>query len=170
MAVGGDDPPVRRSDPALWERSKEAAVARLGGRFSARAMQMAVRLYKEAGGRYASPKPPAARNALARWSKEAWGYVGAAGKSRYLPAAVAAKLTPSEKRRTNAAKLRSTAQWSRQPADVAAKAAAVRREMWARRSAAACPFSAALADLRRLEREVSAETMLPARRRKRQAV
>jgi hypothetical protein len=121
---------VRRSDPQLWERSKRDAVARLGGKFSARAMQLAVQLYKARGGKYLGPKPPTPRNALARWTHERWDYVGRPGQSRYLPEFVRAQLTPSQKRRTNRAKRESAAQWSRQPRDVAQLAATLRRRYW----------------------------------------
>jgi hypothetical protein len=105
-------------------------VGRMGGRFSARAMQLAVQLYKRAGGGYRTRKPPALANALRRWTAEEWGYAGRAGASRYLPRAVREKLTPSERRRTNRAKRAAAGQWSRQPADVARKAAAIRGGLW----------------------------------------
>jgi hypothetical protein len=164
------DFPVVRSDPALWEDAKRRAISRLGGKFSARAMQLALKIYKNAGGTYLSRKPPAARNALARWSREDWGYVGYPKRSRYLPAAAAAALTPSEKRRTNAAKRGSLSQWSRQPRDVREKTARIRRSLWGRGGRKAglraareggsaarfvgngVAFSGALEELRALER------------------
>jgi hypothetical protein len=114
---------VVRSNPTLWEKTKKEAVAKMGGKHSARAMQYAVYLYKKAGGRYKGPKPTARTNALARWTSEKWGYTNGRG-SRYLPERVRKHLTPDERRRTNAAKRRDTArgkQWSRQPLDVALK-------------------------------------------------
>lgn len=122
--------PILRSDPQLWERSKRDAIARLGGKFSARAMQLAVQLYKARGGKYLGPKPPTPRNALARWTHERWDYVGRPGQSRYLPEFVRAQLTPSQKRRTNRAKRETAGQWSRQPRDVAQLAATLRRRYW----------------------------------------
>lgn len=122
---------VIRSNPALWERSKKQAVAKMGGKHSARAMQYAVYLYKKAGGKYKGSKPSAQSNSLARWTAEKWGYTNGKG-SRYLPERVRKSLTPSERRRTNAAKRRATAQgkqWSRQPKDVARKASRIRRSM-----------------------------------------
>jgi hypothetical protein len=120
---------VIRSNPALWEKSKKRAVSKMGGKHSARAMQYAVYLYKQAGGKYKGPKPSARENSLARWTAEKWGYTNGKG-SRYLPEKVRKSLTPSERRRTNAAKRRSSAQgkqWSRQPSDVAKKASRIRR-------------------------------------------
>jgi hypothetical protein len=120
-----------RTHPALWEACKRAAVRKMDGVFSARAMQLAVQLYKRAGGGYRTRKPAARDNALRRWTAEDWGYAGRAGASRYLPRAVRERLTPSERRRTNRTKRAAAGQWSRQPADVARKAAVIRRKLWA---------------------------------------
>lgn len=95
---------ARKLNPALWKRAREDAVASMGGVFSARAMQVATKLYKARGGRYEGRKPAAGTNSLARWTAEDWGYAGKRGASRYLPKAVRARLTPSERARTNAAK------------------------------------------------------------------
>jgi hypothetical protein len=59
------------ADPELWQRAKEAALRRLGGRHSARAMQVAGALYRAAGGRYRGP-PTAAQRSLAKWTREDW--------------------------------------------------------------------------------------------------
>jgi hypothetical protein len=123
---------VIRTNPGLWERSKKQALAKMGGKHSARAMQYAVYLYKKAGGRYKGSKPSPATNSLARWTAEKWGYVGGKRGNRYLPERVRGSLTPDERRRTNAAKRRSSSrgrQWSRQPVDVAKKASRIRRSM-----------------------------------------
>jgi len=121
-----------KKDPALWQRARRDAIAKMGGVFSARAMQLATKLYKARGGRYEGPRR---NNSLVRWTKEDWGYAGAQGQSRYLPRAVRSRLTPSEKARTNRAKRSAQGQWSRQPADVAAKASRIRRSLWARKKA-----------------------------------
>jgi hypothetical protein len=57
----------KRTDPALWEACKEEAVHSMG-KFSARAMQRAVLLYKERGGSYAGGKNPL--NGLVLWGKQ----------------------------------------------------------------------------------------------------
>lgn len=122
---------VIRTNPELWERSKRQAVKKMGGKHSARAMQYAVYLYKKAGGKYKGSKPTARTNSLARWTAEKWGYVDGKG-SRYLPERVRRSLTKEERRRTNAAKRRSTRrgeQWSRQPRDIARKTSRIRRSM-----------------------------------------
>ncbi len=50
-------PKVIRTNPELWERCKKEAVEKLG-KFSARAMQQAVILYKKNGGGYLGAKQP----------------------------------------------------------------------------------------------------------------
>lgn len=58
-----------KRDPKKWAAAKAKARKRLGGH-SARAMQLAVKYYKEAGGRYEGKK--SSENKLSRWSKENW--------------------------------------------------------------------------------------------------
>jgi len=41
-----------RSNPRLWERAKQKAKARMGGKHSARAMQLAAKIYKDSGGTF----------------------------------------------------------------------------------------------------------------------
>lgn len=121
-----------KSNPALWERSKKRAVAKLGGKWSARAAQLAVKYYKDAGGKYKGPKPTPGTNKLSRWSAEKWGYVGGRKGGRYLPEGVRKRLSKSEARRTNAAKkicTRKGQQWCSQPKDVARKTSRIRRSL-----------------------------------------
>lgn len=54
-----------RLDPELWESCKKEAVQTMG-KFSERAMQYAVSLYKKQGGTYAGPKSP--ENSLTLWT------------------------------------------------------------------------------------------------------
>jgi len=58
-----------KKDKAKWAAAKAKARKRLGGH-SARAMQLAVKYYKEAGGRYQGKK--SSENKLSRWEKEDW--------------------------------------------------------------------------------------------------
>lgn len=58
---------VVRTDPELWEVCKKEAVEKLG-KFSARAMQHAVRLYTTRGGGYVGTKT--STNALVSWNKK----------------------------------------------------------------------------------------------------
>ncbi len=55
-----------RTNPELWEACKKEAVEKMG-KFSARAMQHAVVLYKERGGGYQGAKSP--DNSLVKWNK-----------------------------------------------------------------------------------------------------
>ncbi len=58
---------TKRTHPELWEECKKEAVSKLG-KFSARAMQQAVVLYKTRGGGYVGVKSP--KNSLALWDKK----------------------------------------------------------------------------------------------------
>jgi hypothetical protein len=96
---------AKKSNPALWERAKSQAKARMGGKHSARAMQLAVSIYKKAGGKYKGAK--SSSNKLAKWTKEKWTTSSgkpSEGKRRYLPKKAWSALSSSEKRSTNAAK------------------------------------------------------------------
>jgi len=93
-------------DPAKWARAKARAKAKMGGKHSARAMQLAVKYYKQMGGRYKGSK--SSSNKLSKWSKQDWGYVSKgdekkpkAKKGRYLPKSVRTSLTDAQKRATN---------------------------------------------------------------------
>lgn len=125
--------PSPYTDPLLWEHAKSEAVRRLGGRHSARAMQLAGRLYREAGGGYRGPRTKAQR-ALSRWTAEAW--TTATGEKacrttrqgvrcdRYLPRAAWAMLSPAEAAATRRTKLRASKQYV--PNEPAARAAGKR--------------------------------------------
>lgn len=111
---------AQRTDPALWEICKAEAVDKMGGKFSARAMQYAVKLYKERGGGYVGTKTD--KNSLVKWTKEDWDYVGEPGKSRYLPKRARQALTPGQKAATSRAKNQGTKsghQWVPQPESIA---------------------------------------------------
>ena len=78
----------------------------MGGKHSARAMQLAVKYYKQMGGRYSGKKT--SKNKLTKWSKQKWDYVtkGDAKKpkkkrGRYLPKSVRKSLSASQKAATN---------------------------------------------------------------------
>jgi hypothetical protein len=119
-----------RTKPDLWERCKREAVKRLGGRHSARAMQLAGRLYRKRGGGYIGRKTEAQRK-LSRWTAERWTTAtgekarqvkgGKVRYDRYLPEKAWAMLSPSEIRATRAKKLAAKSQYV--PNTRAAKAA-----------------------------------------------
>lgn len=96
---------AKKTNPALWEKAKAEAKARMGGKHSARAMQLAVSIYKKKGGGYKGAK--SSSNKLAKWTKEKWTTSSgkpSEGKRRYLPKKAWSALSSSEKRSTNAAK------------------------------------------------------------------
>lgn len=64
-----------KSNPALWSRCKTDAKAKMGGKWSARAAQYAVHLYKKRGGKYKGKKPTARTNKLKKWTKQKWMYL-----------------------------------------------------------------------------------------------
>lgn len=110
-----------RTNPRLWERAKKQAIKRLGGRFSARAMQLAGKLYREAGGRYCGKKT-AAQRSMGKWTREDWRTVtgeracretpsGQIRCDRYLPAKAWQKLTPRQVAETRRRKVSSRRQF-----------------------------------------------------------
>lgn len=115
----------KKTNPSLWESSKKKAIARMGGKHSARAMQLAVKLYKKSGGGYKGAKK--ASNSLSKWSKQKWRTSDGSkseGKKRYLPDAAWKALSPAEKRATNRAKAagnKKGKQFVRQPKSIAQK-------------------------------------------------
>lgn len=114
---------AKRDNEKLWEACKLEAVNSMG-KFSARAMQYAVKLYKERGGGYIGKKTEV--NSLVKWTKEDWGYTGAPGHSRYLPKKAREHLTVGEKIATDRAKNKGTKegkQWVKQPPRIAKKTA-----------------------------------------------
>jgi len=123
---------AKKSDPALWERVKaeitEGDRGGRPGRWSARKAQLAAHEYQARGGGYEGPKDP--DNHLQHWTDEKWGTESGARSQdsgeRYLPEAARRDLSDSEYRRTTAKKRRDERAGrpvSRQPADIAAKAA-----------------------------------------------
>jgi hypothetical protein len=79
-----------KANPKLWEKVKDEIMASskggLPGKWSARKSQLAVKLYKERGGKYKGSRSRS--NSLTKWSNEQWGYVGSPKRSRYLPKVV----------------------------------------------------------------------------------
>jgi hypothetical protein len=122
---------AKRTDEALWERIKKKVMAMdtvgtSSGQWSARKAQMAVRLYKEAGGAYKGTKPSS--NSLAKWTKQDWttksGKPSSKTGERYLPRKAIQALSDKEYKKTTTAKRKATAkgkQFSKQPKDIADK-------------------------------------------------
>lgn len=94
-----------KTNPSLWESSKQQAKARMGGKHSARAMQLAVSIYKKRGGGYSGAK--SSSNKLSTWGKQDWKTSSgkpSEGKRRYLPGKAWSALSAAQKAATNRAK------------------------------------------------------------------
>lgn len=116
-----------RTNNELWEKSKKEAIKRMGGLFSARAMQLAGRLYREAGGGYTKKKTEAQKS-LTKWTMENWrtksGMPSSLTGERYLPAKAIEALTDAEYKATTKAKIKGTKegkQFVKQPKAIAEK-------------------------------------------------
>ena len=97
---------AKKANPKLWEKAKAEAKAKMGGKHSARAMQLATKIYKDKGGKYVGAK--SSSNSLKKWTKEDWGYTGKEGKSRYLPKKARESLSSGEKAAGSRAKNKAT--------------------------------------------------------------
>tara|TARA_B100000497_G_C7480736_1_gene295205 strand:+ start:279 stop:692 length:414 start_codon:yes stop_codon:yes gene_type:complete len=107
------DGTAKKKDPAKWAAAKSKAKAKMGGKHSARAMQLATKYYKDSGGGYEGKKPSSKTNKLKKWGKEKWQTKDGAGDKakqsdgstkRYLPKKAWSKLTPKQKAATDAKK------------------------------------------------------------------
>lgn len=127
---------AKRTDETLWRKIVKRVTAGdkggFPGQWSARKAQIAVKLYKEAGGGYIGPK--SSRNALTKWTREDWrtksGRPSLETGERYLPAKAIKALSAKEYARTTREKrkgLRKGRQFVPQPAEIAAKTARYRR-------------------------------------------
>jgi hypothetical protein len=122
---------TRRTNETLWKRIQKRVLQQevagtKAGQWSARKAQLAVRLYKEKGGKYKGPKTRS--NALDRWTRQKWrtksGKPSHETGERYLPSSAIEKLTPEEYARTTQAKrkaMKEGRQFSSQPSDIALK-------------------------------------------------
>ena len=105
-----------KSNPALWSRCKSEAKSRMGGKHSARAMQLALKLYKQRGGGFRGSKPTARTNKMKKWTKQKWMYLSDFKKKkrnqsnnvddndatgRYLPYEKWENLSPKEREATD---------------------------------------------------------------------
>jgi hypothetical protein len=128
---------MTRTNEKLWEASKAQAKAKMGGKHSARAMQLAGKIYKEKGGGYTGEKTESQKS-LTKWTKEEWGTKSGkpstqgpkATGERYLPKKAREALSKEEYARTSAKKREDTKkgkQFSKQPESVAKKTARFRK-------------------------------------------
>ena len=97
-----------KRDPKKWAAAKARAKRKLGGKWSARAAQLAVSYYKKSGGGYSGPKK--ASNSLSKWTKQKWRTRDGkkakrkGGTARYLPDAAWKSMSKAEAKATDAKK------------------------------------------------------------------
>jgi hypothetical protein len=115
-----------KKDPKKWAACKSKAKARMGGKHSARAMQLATKCYKAAGGKYEGKKPSAKNNKMKQWTKQDWGTKSGknsvlgkdATGERYAPRKRREAMSKADYKKTSDKKRRDTAkgkQYSKQP-------------------------------------------------------
>jgi phospholipase/lecithinase/hemolysin len=128
---------MARTNPKLWEQAKSEAKAKMGGKHSARAMQLAGKIYKDKGGSYSGEKTKAQKS-LSKWTAESWGTKSGkpstqgpkATGERYLPKKAREALSPKEYAATTKAKREGTKkgkQFVAQPKKIAEKTAKYRK-------------------------------------------
>ena len=117
---------AKKRDPAKWARAKARAKAKMGGKHSARAMQLATKYYKDAGGTYSGKKKKT--NKLSKWTKQKWktksGKPSSKTGERYLPEKAIKSLSAKEYAATTRAKKAGTKkgkQFVKQPKNIAKK-------------------------------------------------
>jgi len=115
-----------KRDPKKWEAAKARAKAKMGGKHSARAMQLAVKYYKDSGGTYSGKKK--STNKLSKWTKQKWttksGKPSSKTGERYLPEKAIKSLSSKEYAATTKAKREGTKkgkQFVKQPTKIAKK-------------------------------------------------
>lgn len=118
---------MERSNPKLWTTLKNK-VLREGkggrpGQWSARKAQLAVRLYKDRGGKYRGNKTR--KNSLHQWTIQKWrtksGLPSLLTGERYLPSRAIKNLTSQEYYRTTLKKRQGIGQFIKQPRGIARK-------------------------------------------------
>ena len=123
---------AKKRDPAKWARAKARAKAKMGGQHSARAMQLATKYYKDAGGTYSDKKKKT--NKRSKWTKQKWktksGKPSSKTGERYLPEKAIKSLSAKEYAATTRAKKAGTKkgkQFVKQPKKIAKKTARLRK-------------------------------------------
>ena len=118
---------AKKKDPQKWAQAKARAKAKMGGKHSARAMQLATKYYKDSGGNLRRQEALTAKsNKMKKWTKEDWGTKSGKNSTegkratgeRYLPKKKRDAMSDAEYKRTSDKKRRDTAkgkQWSKQP-------------------------------------------------------
>ena len=118
---------MARTNEKLWEKAKAEAKAKMGGKHSARSMQLAGKIYRDKGGSYTGPKTEAQKS-LSKWTEQKWstksGKPSSETGERYLPEKAIKALTPQEYAATTKAKRegsRKGQQFVSQPKKIAEK-------------------------------------------------
>jgi len=99
-----------KRDPKKWAAAKARAKRKMGGKWSARAAQLAVSYYKKSGGTYSGPKKSS--NSLSKWTSQRWrtrdgkkaartDSKGRKVTARYLPDRAWKSLSKSQARATD---------------------------------------------------------------------
>jgi hypothetical protein len=126
---------AKKSNPSLWKsivaRVKSGSKGGDAGEWSARKAQIAVSLYKKAGGGYSGAKK---ETGLSKWTKQNWrtksGKPSKETGERYLPEKAIKSLSSAEYAATTRAKREGTAkgkQFVSQPKSIAKKVAKFRK-------------------------------------------
>lgn len=118
---------MERTNPKLWKTMKNKVLrGDKGGRpgqWSARKAQLAVKLYKDNGGKYTGKR--SSKNSLHQWTIQKWrtktGLPSLLTGERYLPEKAIKSLTPQEYYRTSLKKRTSKKQFVKQPRSIARK-------------------------------------------------
>jgi hypothetical protein len=128
MAAKKSSGTATKRDPKKWAAAKARAKAKMGGKHSARAMQLAVKYYKECRWNIQRYQKKKSSNKLSKWSKQKWrtksGKPSSKTGERYLPTKAIKSLTSKEYAATTRAKRKGTAagkQFVRQPKKIARK-------------------------------------------------
>jgi hypothetical protein len=128
---------MARTNEKLWAKAKAKAKAKMGGKHSARAMQLAGKYYKDMGGGYSGEKTKAQKS-MTKWTKEKWGTKSGKNSTRgpkatgerYLPKKAREALSSKEYAATSKKKREDTKkgkQFSKQPDKIAKKTAKYRK-------------------------------------------
>ena len=93
-----------RTNEKLWEEAKKEAMKQMSNKWSARAAQLAGRIYRDRGGRYTEVKTKAQKE-LTKWTMQNWrtksGMPSGLTGERYLPAAAIEALSDKEYKLTS---------------------------------------------------------------------
>ena len=122
-----------RKNPELWEYSKNEAIRQMG-KHSARAMQLAGRIYRFLGGEYTKSRTKAQKD-LTKWTLEDWttksGLQSSITGERYLPKKIIENLSDTEYNKTTKAKQKGTKegkQYVKQPEEIIKKIKTIKEE------------------------------------------